>query len=287
MKKIFILLAVISISCSCTFGTDPSTNVTLHNPTVNVYLKQLIKKHQFDTPEAKAYKGGIKLSNIAYDCYLDPELHISRYACYSFQPTEDYQNLRRKGNWKNNPELNSIYQISDNSYKGSGFDRGHQAPDASVRCWGNNAQFESYYFSNCTPQNPKLNRGIWKRIEAEIRNLATMERPVYVITGPVFYKNLRIRKIGQDEVAIPHAYFCIISTFSSVDPFCIMSFIIENEEPMEDDMQNFEFCSVDYIESLTGFDFLIDDESGSPWLKYEKSVYVVLFELDFQKYWRN
>jgi endonuclease G len=36
------------------------------------------------------------------------------------------------------------------------------------------------------PQNPKLNRGLWARIEKTVRDLAERDGQVYVVTGPIF-----------------------------------------------------------------------------------------------------
>ena len=53
-------------------------------------------------------------------------------------------------------------------YKGNGYDEGHlaNAEDFAGDCKKEN---ETFRFYNCLPQTPKLNRGIWKTWETDIR----------------------------------------------------------------------------------------------------------------------
>ena len=48
------------------------------------------------------------------------------------------------------------------------------------------AQEQSFSLANMVPQAPKLNRGVWERIESAVRRLARREGELYVVTGPVF-----------------------------------------------------------------------------------------------------
>ena len=49
--------------------------------------------------------------------------------------------------------------------------------------------------SNISPQLPAFNRGIWKKLEKQVREWAKKEGGLYVVTGPVLQKGLR--KIGK------------------------------------------------------------------------------------------
>lgn len=72
----------------------------------------------------------------------------------------------------------------DNVYKKTGYDRGHlmAAEDGGCDLIG---MKESFFTSNICPQSPKLNRGQWKSLEINIRNVAKRKDTLTIITGPM------------------------------------------------------------------------------------------------------
>lgn len=84
-------------------------------------------------------------------------------------------------------------------YRKSGWDRGHMAPDADMP--DDAAQRESCDLANAVPQAPRLNRGIWARIEEHVRRLALFHGDVFVVTGPGFAGSPAA--IGPDDVLVP------------------------------------------------------------------------------------
>ncbi len=59
---------------------------------------------------------------------------------------------------------------------------------------------ESFYYSNMCPQTPKLNRGIWKKLENYTRGLVGEDDSVLVWCGSVAKSG---RTIGPDDVVVP------------------------------------------------------------------------------------
>lgn len=76
-------------------------------------------------------------------------------------------------------------------FTNTGYDRGHLAPAADFK--ENPAGMShSFYTSNIVPQVPENNRGIWAKLEKNVRAWAQQKGEVYVVTGPVFYANGKI-----------------------------------------------------------------------------------------------
>lgn len=128
-------------------------------------------------------------------------------------------------------------------YENSGFDRGHLV--ASANQIGNEIQnSETFLLSNMSPQHPKFNRQIWKKLESAVRKLDSKEKVLetYVISGPLFFFDQEVVMMGtldDNEVTlpIPHAYFKSVLTENNRGKIEMWSFIIPNEEtdlPLED-----------------------------------------------------
>ncbi|OQX95252.1 DNA/RNA endonuclease [candidate division KSB1 bacterium 4572_119] len=134
-------------------------------------------------------------------------------------------------------------------YKGSGFDRGHLCPAADM-AWSKQSLSETFYMSNMSPQKPRFNRGIWKKLETRVRKWAIENEEIYVVTGPVFSDNLDA--IGQNEVAVPEYYYKII--YDYIEPeIKAIGFVMKNESSKEP-LFNFA-VTVDSVENLTNIDF--------------------------------
>jgi len=92
-------------------------------------------------------------------------------------------------------------------YRGSGYDRGHLAPAGDMK-WDPLSMDESFLMSNISPQLPSFNRGIWRKLEARVREWALEKDSLFVVTGPVLH---RIdTTIGPNEVGVPSHYFKVL-----------------------------------------------------------------------------
>ncbi|SDG22895.1 endonuclease G [Pedobacter terrae] len=74
------------------------------------------------------------------------------------------------------------YQVSNSSYSGSGFDRGHNCPSAD-RTASVTSNSSTFLMSNMMPQAPNNNQGPWADLENYTRSLVTAGNEVYIICG--------------------------------------------------------------------------------------------------------
>lgn len=133
-----------------------------------------------------------------------------------------------------------------NDYKGSGYDRGHLCPAADMKI-NKISMSETFYLSNMSPQIPNFNGGIWKKLEAQVRNWAIEYSKLYVVTGPIFKDNLGV--IGEDEVTIPGYYYKVLFDGN----MRMIGLILPNESSSKSLDQY--VVTVDEIEHETGIDF--------------------------------
>lgn len=72
--------------------------------------------------------------------------------------------------------LKSIALLSD--YRGSGYDRGHMAPNGDMP--NKESQSDSFSLSNMVPQAPKNNQEVWRKLEEATRAIVTKQNKMYM-----------------------------------------------------------------------------------------------------------
>ncbi len=92
-------------------------------------------------------------------------------------------------------------QLSD--YSGSGYDRGHLAPNGDMA--NRSQQYDSFSLANIAPQSPRNNRYIWRNIESATRYLTQQYGEVYTVTGVAFTDKKAKQLAGR--VLVPSHFF--------------------------------------------------------------------------------
>ena len=155
---------------------------------------------------------------------------------------------QRTNRFRRDPEI-PTGSATTADYRRSGYDRGHLAPAADMAFSGQ-TMADSFFYSNMSPQKPAFNRGIWKELEALVRDFAITERKIVVVTGPILPKEPQIT-IGPNKVTVPTHYYKVI--YDLTPPQKMIAFILPNEGSNKA-LQEFA-VTVDAVEKVTGLDF--------------------------------
>jgi len=75
-------------------------------------------------------------------------------------------------------------------YTRTGYDKGHFAPAADMK-WSAKAMHDCFYMSNMSPQVPSFNRGIWGKLEDEVRKWTIEKDTLYVVSGGILHNGLK------------------------------------------------------------------------------------------------
>ena len=180
------------------------------------------------------------------------------WVAYQLTQSETQGFVERTDNFREDPMVKTG-SATTADYQGSGYDRGHLAPAGDMG-WSTAAMSESFYYSNMSPQLPAFNRGIWKRLEEQVRSWAMDYDTLYVVTGPVLTADLS--KIGPNQVSVPRYYYKVLLDYSEPDVKGI-GFVMPNQGSKLS-LQQYA-VSIDSVERLTGLDFfykLSDDHEG-------------------------
>ena len=209
-------------------------------------------------------------------CYRE-SYEQAEWSAYCLTEEELAKNANRSNDFRPDPEI-STGSASLADYRKSGYDRGHLSPAADF-AFDENAMSETFYMSNMSPQAGSFNRGIWKNLEAQVREWAGIFGRVYVVSGPILEKNAgEYKTIGENAVAVPEFYYKVLlaplyadeadkTTPEDAESVLALAFVFPNEK-CEEPLDFYE-TTVDEVEKRTGLDFFslledsVEDEAES------------------------
>lgn len=183
-----------------------------------------------------------------YALSYNEECEQANWVAYVLTKDNLVKNFKRKNDFRIDSLVETGTAISKD-YKKSGYDRGHLLPAADMT-YDKEALSETFYYSNISPQKPYFNRGIWLKMEKEVRKVCEKYDTVWVVTGPVLDGNFET--IGEDEVAIPK-YFYKVLLIRDNNKIEGVGFLIENKKSKQ---SIFNYCvPIDSVEKVSNIDF--------------------------------
>lgn len=229
---IFLLLIIVSFNCQSDFPIEPVIEESTQS-ILPISMGTIVEHNYYKLAYSEEHEGAL-------------------WVFYRLTPEFITGPGVRKNNFKEDPLVPTGSSALED-YVGSGYDRGHLCPAASMAL-NQEAMDESFFMSNMSPQHPSLNRGRWKSLEGKVRNWTESLGEVYVVSGAIY--NDKIEAIGANEVTVPKHYYKVI--WDNKDK--IIGFILPNEKCALD-LKSYA-VPVDSIEGLTGIDFfsIIPDE---------------------------
>lgn len=223
MRKIFLLFVfILSISCKSADNIQPNEVISFEPHSSGEIVKHTYYTLSYSEENEQAY-----------------------WVYYELTSTFINGPQSRTDDFRADP-LVSTGSASLDDYKGSGYDRGHLCPAADMAL-NKTSMSETFYLSNMSPQVAGFNRGIWSKMEDQVRKWAFKYSKLYVVTGPIFRDNLGI--IGVDKVTVPGYYYKVL--FDGKNK--MIGFILPNASSSKS-LDQFE-VTVDEIEKETGVDF--------------------------------
>ena len=173
----------------------------------------------------------------------------------------------------------------DDSYKNSGYSRGHMCMKTHAWRLGADADWNTHTVLNACPQIQRMNNGAWKGLEQKTGKWADKFEVVWIVCGPIIFNNgtptTWIGDPGEVKVAVPDAFFKIVVKDALNGGLDVLAFILpmyggDDYGSSKADLTPY-LSSVDAIEALTGLDFLsnVNEEMET---KVERIVQTELWE---------
>lgn len=201
-----------------------------------------------------------------YSVYFDARYKVAHWVAYPLY-TKMMTGTTRSDSWAFDPKVPERDQA--NIYKTfSGYSRGHQLPSAD-RLVSDEANAQTFYATNITPQLEALNSGVWLDLEKQLRTFARSCDTLYVVTGCVVSTDedpdvKYVKDNAGKNVAVPKAYFKVCLKYKAGGGdnggYSAIGFWMEHEN-LSGKLSQFA-KPVDDIEKFTGFDFFhnLDDD---------------------------
>jgi endonuclease G len=228
--------------------------ITSDSPMDSAHARTILR---YELPDCN---NKLVIHHIGYSLEYDELNEQAKWVAYQLTSTETVRKYKRTNRFLSDPFI-STGTAKDIDYRKSGYDRGHLATAADMG-WSAQSMTESFFYSNISPQEPGFNRGIWKRLEEQVRDWAVELDTIYVVTGPVLSGKLEM--MGPNKVAVPNFYYKAVLYLHGKHSRAI-GFIMANRATQND---VFEYAvSVDSIEKVTGLDLFASLED-----KFEKTL---------------
>jgi endonuclease G len=135
---------------------------------------------------------GATTSTTSADNYLiDHQYYVESYSRTKAIPNwvswhiaaDDLGNTDRLNNFRPDTDLpQGWYEVDNTSYKGSGFDKGHNCPSGD-RTSSTAANASTFLMDNMIPQAPNNNQHTWEHLESYCRKQVKKGNEIYVIMG--------------------------------------------------------------------------------------------------------
>ena len=145
--------------------------------------------------------------------------------------------------------------VAEADYRGSGYTRGHLAPNYLIgKLYGRAAQHATFLMTNVSPQRRTLNELVWQRLEeAEADIVAPRAIELWVITGPLFGQQPALLKKG---IAVPEAFYRIWLDLDGGAPRAL-AFIVPQDVCGTEPLSQY-LASIDEVERRAGLDFFAE-----------------------------
>lgn len=116
-------------------------------------------------------------------------------------------NIKKRPSFHTEKSLDRAYRVSPKSYSKTGYDRGHMANDASFD-WSMKSLSSTYTMANIVPQNPRVNRYQWTKVERYSRMVARKLGSVNIVNIIQYSHNPK--RLKKQNIAIPKGFYKIL-----------------------------------------------------------------------------
>lgn len=203
--------------------------------------------------------GGTVLHYTHFSIVMSKSRRLAYYTVVNIDGNQLIDVKRANDKWYFDPRIERSYQCGPELYSGNSLDRGHLVRRRDP-AWGDKAEEanrDTFHFTNCSPQHAYFNQKTWLELENYILDHAENDKlKVTVFTGPVF----RMDDMVYRDVQIPAEFWKVVvmvkagGTLSATAYLQTQKNLIENLEFAYGPYKTYQ-VPVSHIEQLTSLQF--------------------------------
>lgn len=189
---------------------------------------------------------------VNFSVEYDVIYHHPIWVCYSADEYTSQRHTGRSDAWSWDPFVPSQYEVTRSDFKG--YDRGHIVASAD-RLYSEEANQQTFYYTNMSPQRRNLNTGVWLQLEQLVQGWARNSRlrdNLYVVKGGTLREGETIgATVGG--ITVPRYYWMAILAQRG-DHYQAIAFWVDHTNPAQVDRPRTVAISIDQLEERTGLD---------------------------------
>ncbi len=187
--------------------------------------------------------------------------YVSIWVAYPLCKMYTNKVVGRTDAWGKDPLLGEKSSAPFAGYGGSSYVRGHQLPSADRLCI-RQANVQTFYGTNMTPQNSAHNSGIWSTLESSVRNWANTSDTTYVVTGCVVEGSTKtVADSDGNMMKVPVAYWKALLRYhekSTISKWSCAAFYTEHKNYGSTTSLQSLSMSIDQLEEKIGIDLFVN-----------------------------
>ncbi|MDO4707493.1 MAG: DNA/RNA non-specific endonuclease [Porphyromonadaceae bacterium] len=193
---------------------------------------------------------------VNYSLEYDTERRHARWVAFTLDNDNSSSRVRRSDAWSWDPKLPKRYS-TENWFRGSGYSRGHLVASED-RAYSQEANEQTFYYSNISPQLQEHNGGIWVKLERKIQAWgrdASLRDILYVTKGGTIREDQIETQRIRGKMVIPRYYWAAL-LLEKNGVYHSIAFLTEHRAYSKDEGKLRDLAlSVDALEEFTGLDF--------------------------------
>lgn len=195
--------------------------------------------------------GGKEIVNFSME-YSNAHKH-PWWVAFTFDNVTNKKNTDRTDKWGNDPYVDAAYRTYSSDYSAP-YNRGHLCASAD-RTYSREANIQTFYYSNMSPQIVKFNSGVWNNMETSVRKYAEglgAKDTLYVVKGGTLNDNQLLEYTGN-HVAVPRYYYMVMVLLKN-GTYKGMAYWIDQKNYSDTKAASYR-TTIDKVEEQTGIDF--------------------------------
>ena len=220
-----------------------------------------------DNPDLGYYSHSFQMNGKTYRNYSfgwSQDDLVAVWVAYPLCKFYTNKTVGRTDAWAYDPLLGSAYSSAPFGGYGGSYARGHQLPSADRLCC-KDANVQTFYGTNLTPQLNGHNEGIWQALEDRVRTIANNSDTTYVVTGCMVRNPIGTTTDSDGKkMSVPSHYFKALlrySKASTLGQWSAAGFYLEHRNYSKGS-SGYDFkavsMSIDELEEKTGLDFFVN-----------------------------